>query len=182
MEDLSLHILDIAENSIVAGAHMIGISVHEDPPADLLSIEIEDDGRGMVPELVHVAADPFSTTRTERRIGLGLAFLKEAAARANGALEVRSRPGAGTLVRATFQRSHIDRQPLGCIPETIVALIANDAELEIVYRHSIGTKEFVFRTSDVRRQARGASLRSVHAMNAIREYLTREEEALVHQT
>jgi hypothetical protein len=180
MEDLSLHILDIAENSVSAGARTVAILIMEDCAQDLLSIEIRDDGAGMDSEVAKRAADPFYTTRTSRRVGLGLALLRDAAVAANGALEVTSAPGAGTTVRATFRRSHIDTKPLGNMPETIVALLAFAAAIDVCYRHVRNGREMRFDTKEIRAQLAGASLNSVEALTAVREYLDREEHALAH--
>ncbi|MDP2887228.1 MAG: ATP-binding protein [Ignavibacteria bacterium] len=180
MEDLSLHILDIAENSIAAGARGLSITVSEDVGRDLLTIEIVDDGKGMNAELAEKAADPFFTTRTTRKVGMGLALLKEAAAMANGTMEIRSAPNEGTTIRGSFQFSHIDRKPLGNMADTIVALIANDAEVNILYKHARDGKVLVFDTKLVRTQLGDILLNSVEALNLIRSYLDQEEATLAH--
>lgn len=178
MEDLSLHILDIAENSIAAGARTLSISVREESEADLLCIEIADDGKGMDSETAQKAIDPFYTTRTTRKIGLGLALLREAAVAANGTLEIHSVPQAGTTVRATFQLSHIDRKPLGCMAETIMALIATPREIDVRYTHARDGKTVIFDTKEIRHQLAGLSLNSVEALSTIREHLNQEEDTL----
>ena len=178
MEDLSLHILDIAENAIAAGARTVTIRVIEDVPRDGLSLEIEDDGKGMSPEALARAHDPFYTTRTERRVGLGLALLREAAAAANGSLEIRSTPGSGTKVTATFQHSHIDRKPLGSMAETIVALVAARADIDIHFTHSRGGKSVVLDTREIRRHLAGIPLNSADVLRFIRNYVSQEEQSL----
>jgi len=178
MEDISLHILDIAENSIAAGARNVGITVREDVGGDMLYIEITDDGKGMSKEVAQQAADPFFTTRTTRRVGLGLALLREAAIMANGAMEIHSAPGSGTTVTATFQLRHIDRKPLGRMAETILALIATSVPVDILYIHSRDGKKIVFDTKEVRKELDGVPLNSVAALSIIREHLTQEEAAL----
>ena len=180
MEDLSLHILDIAENSIAAGAHTLSIVVTEDVARDLLSIQIADDGKGMSSEIAEKAADPFFTTRTTRKVGLGLALLREAAAMANGAMEINSAPNSGTTIRATFELSHVDRKPLGSMAETISALIATPARVDILYKHTRNGKSVVFDTKEVRNQLGDAPLNSVEALGVIRKYLIQEEDSLVH--
>ena len=180
MEDLSLHILDIAENSIAAGARTISISVLENTLENLLRIDIADDGRGMDPAMAEKAADPFSTSRTTRRVGLGLALLREAAEAANGSLAIRSKPGRGTTVTATFELHHIDRKPLGQMTETIIALIVSRGDLDIVYRHTRDDRSVVFDTRTLRGQLREAPLNSAGAMSALREHLMHEEESLAH--
>lgn len=180
MEDLSLHILDIAENSIDAGAKNIRIVVREDFLTDVLTIEITDDGKGMNPEMLKSVTSPFTTTRTTRKVGFGLALLDEAAKAANGKLEIRSNPGKGTTVTATFQLSHIDCKPLGQLPETITAVIARRPEAEITYTHERNGAKFVFRTEDVRDLIGNGPVNSVGTLSFIKRYLTQEENNLAH--
>ena len=123
MEDLSLHILDIAENAIAARAKRIEISVVEEPREDRLTIEIQDDGIGMDEEVSQKAVDPFFTTRSSRRVGLGLSLMAQAAQEAGGSLRIESELGKGTKVTATFQYHHIDRKPLGSMVETMMTLL-----------------------------------------------------------
>ena len=180
MEDLSLHILDIAENSIVAGAHNISIVVTEDAAHDLLTIEITDDGKGMSSEVLRNAADPFYTTRTTREIGFGLALLKEAAEMAGGGMEIQSTLNLGTKVRATFQLSHIDRKPLGDMVETITALLCSSVEIHVLYVHARDGNKVVFDTREIRDELGSISLNSVKAISVIRGYLNQEEDTLAH--
>ena len=123
MKELSLHILDIAENSISAGAKNIEIKIIEDTQADLLQITVQDDGKGMDAETAALLTDPFYTTRTTRKVGLGLPLFKEAAVACNGSMQISSKPGLGTNVVISFQFSHIDRMPLGDLSGTILTLI-----------------------------------------------------------
>jgi hypothetical protein len=133
MEDLSLHILDIVENGTQAGATRVEIRIVERRDEDRLVIEIKDNGRGMPPEMAARVRDPFVTTRTTRRVGMGLPLLDQAAREAEGELVVESAPGAGTTVRASFRRSHIDRRPLGDIAETLISLILGHPEVDFLY-------------------------------------------------
>jgi anti-sigma regulatory factor (Ser/Thr protein kinase) len=178
MEDLSLHILDIAENAVNAEATRIDITLCEDDDTDLLTLEIEDNGKGMDSHALERVSDPFFTTRTTRRIGLGLPLLDEAVRMANGSLNVASRVGGGTKVRATFQLSHIDRKPLGRIAETLVALIAGYPQIDISYRHERGDLSVEFSTEEARRRLDGVPLNSSESLRFIREYLTQRETSL----
>lgn len=178
MEDLSLHILDIAENSVNAGARNIGIVVEEDLPLDRLTIEITDDGKGMNAEVAERATDPFYTTRKTRRIGMGLPLLKEAAEMANGRLEIRSIPNSGTTIRATFQLNNIDRKPLGNMAETITALLATENQVNILYRHSRSGKTVIFDSKHVENQLGDILLNSIEALSLVRTYLEQEESRL----
>ena len=136
MEDLSLHILDIAENAIAASATRIGIVIMEDTRRDLLSLEISDNGKGMGEEDRKRALDPFWTTRTTRRVGLGLPLLAQAARESGGSLEITSEPGRGTTVKAVFQLSHPDRKPMGNVAETLRTILAGRPELDLWFEYT----------------------------------------------
>jgi signal transduction histidine kinase len=148
MEDLSLHILDIAENSISGSAKRIEIRIEEDPGSDMLTIEIKDDGKGMDEQTLQKAIDPFFTTRTTRRVGLGLPLLAQAARQTDGKIELDSKPGHGTTVKATFSLSHLDRQPMGDIQETIRTLVAGHPEIDFLYEHKTNDSIYRFDTRE----------------------------------
>ncbi len=178
MDDLSLHILDVAENSLAAGATRIAIVIEEDSAADQCRVEIADNGGGMSAEQVERAVDPFYTTRTTRRVGLGLPLLDAAARATGGTMEVRSLPGEGTTVIARFRLSHIDRKPLGNMGETIAGLIAGRPGLDLTYRHDRDGKTVLFSTEEVRRRLDGEPLTSPGVLRFIRDYVAQEEMGL----
>jgi len=149
VKDLSLHILDIVENSIRAQAKRVEISVVEDEEKDLLALEIKDDGKGMAQEILNQAAGPFFTTKAGRRIGMGLALLAQATKEANGNFEISSAPGGGTRIEATFRYSHPDRKPLGDIPVTLETLIAGNPGVDFLYEHRRGTEATRLDTREV---------------------------------
>lgn len=136
MKEIALHLLDLAENSVSAGARTVTITICEDRDADLLTVSIEDDGRGMTPEMVRMVTDPFFTSRTTRKVGLGIPLLKAAAEEAGGGLEIESAPGAGTRVQARFQHSHIDRMPLGNLSATVLGLSVAHPEIHWIFRYT----------------------------------------------
>ena len=148
MREIALHLLDLAENSVSAGAHAITISVCEDLDADRLTTRIEDDGRGMDEETVRKVTDPFFTSRTTRKVGLGIPLLKEAAEASNGRMEIQSKPGAGTQVEVSFQHSNIDRMPLGNLPTVFLELTVAHPEIHWMFHYTArkngtqGTFEF----------------------------------------
>jgi len=156
MEDLSLHILDIAENGIRAGATLIEIDLAEDVKKDLLQITVKDNGAGMDPELLQKATDPFVTSRTTRRVGMGLPLLKQAAEETGGELRISSEPGKGTEVVATFKKSHIDRRPLGDMAATLAALITGNPDMDVVYHSRLREQEVEIDTRSIRRALDGA--------------------------
>ena len=149
LEDLSAHVLDIAENSVMAEATEVRIGIIEDKFADRLSFSVEDNGRGMTKEFISKVTDPFTTTRTTRRVGMGLPFLKQSAELCGGGLEIVSEPGKGTKTTASFIMSSIDRPPLGDIPASLMALIMGSPEIRWIYRHRTDNGEFVLDTDEI---------------------------------
>ncbi len=150
MKDLSLHILDIVHNSIRAKASTIGISIAEDRQSDGYSLVITDDGKGIPPEVLPHVADPYTTSRKTRKVGMGLALLKQNAEQAGGSFFIASEQGKGTTVTALFGHEHIDRPPLGDITGVVVQLAAAFPDTRFVYTHKTPTGEFVFDTNEVK--------------------------------
>ena len=171
MEDLSLHILDIVETSIDAGAKRIQIEICEDLKHDLLSIEIRDDGKGMDEETVKKALNPFFTTKTVRKVGLGLSLFREAARQANGDLVIQSKVGRGTRLKATFQHSHIDRKPLGDMAKTMMTLIIGHPEIGFKYLHRRDDRKYELDTEKFKVKDDLSSLGAVELMNLIKKNL-----------
>ncbi len=149
MKDLSLHILDIVQNSITAGAEHITVSLVESE--HLRTLTVQDDGRGMAPEFLRQVTDPFTTTRTTRKVGLGLPLLKMAAELSGGQLDVDSTEGVGTRVIATFDPNSIDCLPLGDLAESVAVLVQGLPEtLDLSYIHRVPWGEFDFHTKEIR--------------------------------
>ena len=151
MEDISLHILDIAENALKADATRIEISVIEDIEEDRLKVQILDNGRGMDEGMIQTVTDPFVTTRTERRVGLGLPLLAASARMAGGDIKIKSDPGKATLVEADFVLSHIDRKPLGDMVRTMMMLIVGNPGVDFSYHHQKGDRTYYLDTTDLRK-------------------------------
>ncbi len=137
MREISLHILDLLENAVEAGASKIEIRIEEDLKADRLLIEIADNGCGMSDALIARVLDPFCTTRNTRHVGLGLPLVLEAARRCEGNLEIQSEPGKGTRVRVTFRHSHIDRAPLGNMATALLAILLSERSVDLDYCHRV---------------------------------------------
>lgn len=148
MKDLSLHVLDIAENAIRAKANKIKIGIIEDEAADRLSLTVEDNGLGMDEETAKKALDPFFTTKEGKKFGLGLALLQQAAEQAGGNLKIDSQKGVGTKVVAEFRISHPDAKPLGDILQTLAALIASNPEVRFSYEYKKGDEQVVYDSHD----------------------------------
>jgi len=170
--ELALHILDIAENSTRAGAKNVGISVEEDESSDRIRLVIEDDGAGMSPEEAARALDPFFTTKKVRRVGLGLPMLAQAAEATGGGLKLESMPGKGTRVSVEMGLTHIDRQPLGDVPGALVALIAGNPEINILYRHTRDGKEYHLDTAELKKELEDVPINHIEVLQYIRAHIS----------
>jgi len=174
VRELSLHILDIAENAATAGATSIAIDVTESTAADRLTFTVADNGRGLPPDKAGRLEDPFITGRTTRRVGLGLSLLAAAARRCEGGLEVGvPESGRGTRVTAAFRRSHIDRAPLGDMAATLATLFAAYPTIDFDYRHRIDERVFTLTTRDLCEELAGYALTDPAVMLQVTESLRR---------
>jgi K+-sensing histidine kinase KdpD len=144
MEDLSLHILDVTENSVRACASEIALDVHEDVAAHRLTIRIRDNGEGMTEEALRRACDPFFSTKGGKRVGLGLPLLRQSAEETGGTMEVRSSPNAGTEVEAVFRTDHPDMRPMGDLMETLATLVTANPSIRVVADVDTGECRFHF--------------------------------------
>ena len=171
LRELVLHIADLVENSITAGASLITIEVIEDMPADRLTLRVIDDGRGMDADWAVQVTDPFVTSRARRRVGLGFPFLKQASELCNGGLTIDSEPGVGTTVTATMQYTHIDRMPMGDLPGTILTLVVGNPTCDFVFRHSVGARTFEFDTRGIKAHLDGVSLSEPQVITFLKKAL-----------
>ena len=171
MRELSLHILDLVQNSISAKANFIEITIKEDLIKDLFEICIKDNGKGMTPELVEAAYDPFTTTRSTRKVGLGIPLFKAAAQRCNGDLTIASKPGQGTEVKAWFVHSSIDRAPLGNISATIHSLVVCNPDIDFLYKHTVNQAYFQFDTREIKQILRNISIQNQEVSSWIKDFL-----------
>jgi len=152
MRELSLHILDIARNSVEAGATTLQMAVVENQRFDTLELVVRDNGRGMDEATLRRAGDPFFTTRDTRDVGLGLSLLKATCERCGGSLEVSSQPGHGTEVRGTMQLAHLDRPPLGDMGKVVQALACERGLTSLRYRHQADGKRFEIDTFELQKE------------------------------
>jgi hypothetical protein len=173
MEDISLHILDIAENSINAGATLVQILLEEDRGKDLLSVVIKDNGKGIPAEVIEEVLNPFYTTRTTRKIGLGLSLLAQAAKETGGSISVTSAVEGGSSVKADFRPSHIDMKPLGNIADTLIVLIAGNPLIDFIFSYTVNDDNFSFDTRDIKAALEGIPINSPSVITPIRESITR---------
>jgi hypothetical protein len=150
VREIALHLLDIAENSIAAGAKEIEILVEEDLSSDRLRLMVQDNGRGMKADILAQVGDPFMTSRNTRKVGLGIPLLKAAAEACRGSLKMSSTPGRGTRLEVEFQWSHIDRMPLGDLAGTLFVLVIGQPQVHWLFTYRVyapengGLGEFIF--------------------------------------
>lgn len=171
MVEISLHILDIVQNSIKAEATEIGISVDEDINKNILAVMIADNGKGMSGDFVKKVTDPFVTMRKTRKVGLGLSLLKSAAELTGGGLEIQSQLGKGTEVSASFVYDSIDRMPLGDMAFTMVTLVSCNPDIDFVYTHTYNGKSFEFSTKKVKEVLNGVFIGEQDVLDWIKGYI-----------
>lgn len=174
MRELSLNILDIAQNSITAGATLTEIVVNENTEEKTLLIGIYDNGSGMSEEQVKNVIDPFFTTRTTRRVGMGIPLFKMSAEQTGGSFKIESQKGVGTKIEALFKTDSIDFTPLGDIASTIVTIVSMNTDKEFLHRRIFNGKEFTFSTTEIKKILDGVPLSEPSVMNWLEEYLNEQ--------
>ncbi len=179
MQELSLNVLDIAQNSVRAKASLVRITLEEDREAETLLISISDDGCGMSETQVRNVTDPFFTTRTTRKVGLGIPFFKMAAEATGGSFSIRSVPGSGTTTEAFFHTGHIDMLPIGDMTETMVTLITMNPEMDFLYTHKNGQKTFTLDTRELKAVLEDVPISSPEVAAFIKEALNEGEADLL---
>lgn len=171
MPEISLNILDIAENSVRAGASCVEIKVEADTGKNILVVTIADNGCGMTKEQLLKAEDPFFTTRTTRKVGLGIPFFKQAAEETGGTFSIRSEKGEGTVTEAVFILDSIDRMPLGDMTSTIHTLLICHEDMDFRYTYRMDDRGFVLDTRDMRKMLGDIPFHLPEVSGFIREYL-----------
>ncbi len=178
MRELSLNILDIAQNSVSAGASRIEIEVQEDTAAKTLRIRIADNGCGMSEETVRRVQDPFYTTRTTRKVGMGIPLFKMAAEMTGGSFSIDSEVGKGTTVTALFRTDSIDFTPLGDAESSVCALVTMNENINIVYIRRLDENIFIFSSDEIKQVLEGVPLNEPSVVQWLGEYLAEHAKAL----
>ena len=171
MKELSLHILDIVQNSIKANATFIEVIIEESTKENTLKIIIKDNGCGMDEETVKNVANPFFTTRTTRKVGLGIPLLHEATKRSNGSFRIDSQIGVGTTIYCSFERNNIDRAPLGDMSGTIMTIINSLINNDFKYTHILDDKSFELSTLNIKEVLEVDNLNSSEILLWIKEFV-----------
>lgn len=170
MKEISLHILDIVQNSLNAGASTVSITIVENEIKNLFEIEIRDNGSGIDKHLLKRITDPFYTSKG-KKTGLGIPLLKQHAEMTGGHLIIESEEGKGTLIKAVFERNHIDRQPLGNIKDTIISLVRSNPATDFSYVHKMNRKKFQFSTHEIRNELQGIPVNTPEVLKFIADYI-----------
>ncbi len=171
MKDLSLHILDIVQNSVAAEAKVIQITLEIDDRNDYIGLTVNDNGKGMDGDFLKRVADPFTTTRTTRRVGLGIPLLKQNAEQTGGFLRIESEPGMGTKLSVRFVKSHIDCVPMGDVAGTIALLICSYPSIEFSFHVRVNSAEFSVSTTDLNDALGGIPLNDSAVFPMVKEYI-----------
>lgn len=171
MRDLSLHILDIVQNSLRARAKNVEIAILEDDHKEVLCLKISDDGVGMDNETLNKVLDPFYTSRKTRKVGLGLPLLAQAAKACGGDFTIDSCPNQGTTVKAKFVKSHIDMLPLGNLADTMVSLIAANPDVDFTFTYKTDRGEFYFDTREVKAQLEDVPITVPMVLDWIKQFV-----------
>lgn len=178
MPEISLNILDVAQNSVTAGSVLTEISVVIDNAADTLEVVVSDCGRGMTQELAQNADDPFFTTRTTRKVGLGIPFIKMAAELTGGSFCIESSQGVGTRIKVVFGLKHIDRMPIGDMAGTMISLIGPNPEIDFIFRYFVDDSGFIMDTREMRQILEGISLREPEVLEYITGFINENIDAV----
>lgn len=172
MQELSLHILDIMQNSIRAEASQIKLFIEENTVSNKLSISIEDDGKGMSDEMKENVKNPFVTSRSLRKVGLGIPLLNQLCIECNGNVTIQSQKNIGTKIIATMEYDHIDRLPLGDMAKTITTLIMGKPTIHYIYIHSLNDKSFTFDTEEIKAILDGVPIENLEVLAWLEQYIT----------
>ncbi len=180
MTELSLNVLDIAQNSIKAGASLVTVALRRDTARKRLVIRIEDNGCGMTKEQTERVVDPFYTTRTTRKVGLGVPFFKMSAEMTGGSFGIESVIGKGTAVWAEYCYEHIDMLPLGDMAATMTAMISVNPAIDFVYSYSRDETSFSVDTREVKAVLEGAPVNSPEVLGFIRDMIVENQSEIDH--
>lgn len=180
LPEISLNILDIAQNSVTAGADLIQIRILIRTKEDTMTIMIKDNGHGMSQSLLSQVTDPFYTTRTTRKVGLGIPFFKYAATLTGGNFTIDSQEHIGTTVTAIFVLSSIDRMPLGDITGTMHTLILMNPKIDFLYTYTVDNNSFTLDTRLFKKVLQGIPFHTSEVSQYIKEYLQENKKEVDH--
>lgn len=178
MKELAMHVYDLMENSTAANSTEVKLTIKDSIKENIYAFTIEDNGKGMTPEFMARVTDPYTTSRTTRKVGLGLPLIKMNTENCGGGMKLQSEVGKGTRLDFWFQHDHWDRPPMGDLAGTIVMLCAAHEDIHIIYRHITDQGEFVFDTAEIHDALDGMSMNDVKVMAWLKEMIQENLEAI----
>ena len=178
MKELAMHVYDLMENSTAANSTEVKLTIRDSLKDNIYAFTIEDNGKGMTPEFMAKVTDPYTTSRTTRKVGLGLPLIKMNTENCGGGIKLQSEVGKGTRLDFWFQHNHWDRPPMGDIAGTIVMLCAAHEDIHIIYKHITDEGEFVFDTDEIHEALDGMSMNDVKVMGWLKDMVQENLEAI----
>ncbi len=178
MKELAMHVYDLMENSTAANSTEVKLTIRDSLKDNIYAFTIEDNGKGMTPEFMAKVTDPYTTSRTTRKVGLGLPLIKMNTENCGGGMKLQSEVGKGTRLDFWFQHNHWDRPPMGDIAGTIVMLCAAHEDIHIIYKHITDEDEFVFDTDKIHEALDGMSMNDVKVMGWLKDMVQENLEAI----
>jgi hypothetical protein len=178
MRELSMNILDVLHNSVHAHPKNIFLTILEDTKNDTLEFTIKDDGKGMDDELLSRVFDPFTTTSNTKKVGLGLPFLKIQAEMCNGSSEIKSQLGKGTMVRFTFQNSHVDKPPMGDLAGTLSLMFTMHHNIAFFFSYEKDGQRFEISTDELKELMQEVPLHHPKVAKGINDYISEQLQEL----
>jgi hypothetical protein len=173
LDEISLHVLDIIENSIAANSTLIKVEIDINKRDDIIKIRVEDNGKGIDKELMEMIQSPFYTSKKERKkkVGLGIPLFKMSANNCNGYFRINSEKGKGTSIEVSFQYSHIDRQPIGKLYDLVLTTITTTENADFIYRINNNGKEFIINTKEIKQELGNVPINHPEVINFLKEYV-----------
>lgn len=171
MKELSMHVYDLMENSTAANSTLVELTIKDSLKENIYAFTIKDNGKGMSPEFLAKVTDPWTTSRTTRKVGLGLPLIKMNTENAGGGMKIESEVGKGTVLNFWFQHDHIDRPPMGDLAGSLVMLFSAHQDIHFIYTHITDEGEFVFDTDEVKEALDGMPMNDVHIMKYLKEMI-----------
>ncbi|MBQ3949425.1 MAG: sensor histidine kinase [Bacteroidales bacterium] len=178
MKELAMHVYDLMENSTAANSTEVKLTIRDSLKDNIYAFTIEDNGKGMTPEFMAKVTDPYTTSRTTRKVGLGLPLIKMNTENCGGGMKLQSEVGKGTRLDFWFQHNHWDRPPMGDLAGTIVMLCAAHEDIHIIYKHITDEGEFVFDTDEIHEALDGMSMNDVKVMGWLKDMVQENLEAI----
>ena len=178
MKELAMHVYDLMENSTAANSTEVKLTIRDSLKDNIYAFTIEDTGKGMTPEFMAKVTDPYTTSRTTRKVGLGLPLIKMNTENCGGGIKLQSEVGKGTRLDFWFQHNHWDRPPMGDLAGTIVMLCAAHEDIHIIYKHITDEGEFVFDTDEIHEALDGMSMNDVKVMGWLKDMVQENLEAI----